>query len=295
MKQTEQRLIWKLMDPEEKIGFHGKKYTSVNNLYAFIIGVVFTAVFYGCLYPFHLTGKYPMADMFFHGGPENRSFIPYFTILLSCWCLGFLYIKWRKLVTQRKALTFCLIPNNLQNFVISPLNVQEILDRMHNEVLHTSNFMLLWRVDCALSNLRNIGRVADVSTFLSDLAKTDADFVENSYTLPKGLIWAIPVLGFIGTVLGLAQAVGGFGSVVAQGADLEGLKNALGGVTGGLSTAFETTLIALVAALMIQLLMTLLIQKEEAFLDEAAQFCHKNVTSRLKMINIDAHFDSEKE
>lgn len=291
MNMNQNQLIWKMMDPEEKLGFHGKKYTSVNNLFSLILGFVLTLFFYGVLYPFHLVGKYPMVDMFFHGGPENRSAIPYFTVLLSGWCLAFLFIKWRKLVIQRKALLYRLIPEG-HDFVISQMNVQELLDKMHGEVLFTSNFMLLWRIDCALSNLRNIGRIADVSSFLSDLAKTDSEFVENSYTLPKGLIWAIPVLGFIGTVLGLAQAVGGFGAVVAQGADLEGLKNALGGVTGGLSTAFETTLIALIAALLIQLLMTLLIQKEEAFLDEAAQFCHKNVTSKLKMVNVDLKYDS---
>ena len=146
--------------------------------------------------------------------------------------------------------------------------------------------MLIWRVECALGNLKNIGRVSDVSALLSDLAEQDANYVESSYTLPKGLIWPIPVLGFIGTVLGLSQAVGGFGSVVASGADLEALKGALGGVTGGLATAFETTLIALVAALIIQILLTFLQQKEDAFLDACASYCHNQLTSRLKMVDI---------
>ena len=107
--------------------------------------------------------------------------------------------------------------------------------------------------------------------------------MDSSYTLVKGLIWAIPVLGFIGTVLGLSQAVGGFGAVVSSGADLETLKNALGGVTSGLGTAFETTLIALVAALVVQLLMTLLMRKEEQFLDECSRYCYENVTSKLRI------------
>ena len=107
------------------------------------------------------------------------------------------------------------------------------------------------------------------------------------------MIWAIPVIGFIGTVLGLSQAVGGFGQVIARGADLDALKTALGGVTGGLATAFETTLIALVAALAVQLLMTLEMQKEEDFLDDCAGYCHDNLTSHLKMINIDDEIDEE--
>ena len=120
---------------------------------------------------------------------------------------------------------------------------------------------------------------------MNDLAENDANLVESSYTLTKGLIWAIPVLGFIGTVLGLSQAVGGFGSVVSSGADLETLKEALGGVTSGLGIAFETTLIALVAALIVQLLMTLLMRKEEEFLDACATYCYANVTSKLKIFD----------
>ena len=73
--------------------------------------------------------------------------------------------------------------------------------------------------------------------------------------------------------------------MVSSGADLETLKNALGGVTSGLGTAFETTLIALVAALIVQLLMTLLMRKEEEFLDDCAAYCYANVTSKLKIFD----------
>lgn len=286
-------LNWKQMDPEAKFGFPAKKFTAVNNWFSMIVGLLMTFVFYGILYIFHVPASNPdyqkkqiqMVEMFFHGGVEGRSSIPYFTVFFTCWCLAFLLIKWLKLRVQAKALEVKLIPED-SDYVISPMNAQELLVSLNNTINKTSDFMLLWRIECALSNLKNIGRVSDVSALLSDLADNDTNYIENSYTLPKGLIWAIPVLGFIGTVLGLSQAVGGFGSVVAGGADLTALKNALGGVTGGLATAFETTLIALVAALIVQLLMTLLQQKEEEFLDRCAGYCHQNITSKLKMIYI---------
>ncbi len=279
-------LNWKSLDPEARWGFRAKKYTGVNNKVSFMLGLVFTIVFYAALYPFHLLGRWQMVDMFFHGGPSDRSTIPYYTMLLAFWCAAFLLIKWKKLNVQRKALEIALVPEEA-GYVISPMNAQQIIGTINQKVNRGENFMLLWRIECALSNLKNIGRVADVSSFLKDLAGNDENFIEGSYTLPRGLIWAIPVLGFIGTVLGLAQAVGGFGAVVAGGADLEALKNALGGVTGGLAVAFETTLIALVAALIIQLLMTILLQEEEKFLDDCAGYCQKNLTSKLKMIDVD--------
>lgn len=279
------KLNWKKLDPEAKWGFVAKKYTSVSNLTSFILGLLFTLLFYGIMYFFHIQNKYQMVDMFFHGGPQSRSAIPYYTMFLSFWCLAFLVIKWRKLNVQKQALNIKLFSNE-KNYVISPMNAQQIIRDINSAVYQTKDFVVLWRLECALSNLKNIGRVSDVSSFISDLEKNDVEFIENSYTLPKGLIWAIPVLGFIGTVLGLSQAVGGFGAVVSGGDDLDALKGALGGVTGGLSTAFETTLIALVVALIIQLLMTLLQQKEEEFLAECSSYCYKNLTSRLKMLDI---------
>ena len=107
--------------------------------------------------------------------------------------------------------------------------------------------------------------------------------METSYALVRGFVWAIPVLGFVGTVLGLSQAIGGFGGVLAATDDVGQLAPALGEVTGGLSTAFDTTLKALVAALCIQLAMTFLKKSEEEFLDECSEYCNRNVVSRLKI------------
>ena len=271
------------LDPEAKIGIVSRKYTDVSAIWSFFIGVILTGVFYGAMYPLHTRHKWQMVDMFFHGGLENRSTIPYFTIFLTCWCLAFLYIKLKKLNVQRKALSLNITPLD-SRFVITRIVAAPLVNQLHQRVYQSEKFMLLWRIECALNGLNNLGHVSEVSSVMNDLAENDSNFMESSYTLIKGLIWAIPVLGFIGTVLGLSQAVGGFGSVVSSGADLETLKNALGGVTSGLGTAFETTLIALVAALIVQLLMTLLMRKEEQFLDECSRFCYENVTSKLRIL-----------
>ena len=87
-------------------------------------------------------------------------------------------------------------------------------------------------------------------------------------------------------MLGLSDAVGGFGKVVAKGAEMEELKAALGGVTGGLATAFETTLIALVLALIVQLFAKFVLNEEELFLDECADYCNRNIVAKMKNINL---------
>ena len=49
------------------------------------------------------------------------------------------------------------------------------------------------------------------------------------------------------------------------------------------SSAFETTLLALVFALIIQLITTVIKKKEEDFLDEAVDYCMRSVVAKLRL------------
>jgi biopolymer transport protein ExbB/TolQ len=102
---------------------------------------------------------------------------------------------------------------------------------------------------------------------------------------------SIPVLGFIGTVVGLSYAISSFGGVLGKSTEVNEISNSLKGVTSGLATAFETTLEGLVAALAIQLVLTFLKKTEEEFLDECREYCHRNIVNRLRMMPFDQPAD----
>lgn len=285
-------LNWNKSDFERKFGFSSKKYTGVNSVFSFLMAIVFAVAFYGAMYPLFSTGNFPKINMFFHGGPSQRSVIPYFIVFLSAWSFAILFIKSRKLALQKKALGLNIVPQDA-DFVLAPANATQILSEMYEKVDDPKRFLLLNRISRSISIYKNIGRISDVAGGLGAQAENDEDYLESTYTTIKGFIWAIPVLGFIGTVLGLSEAIGGFGKVVSQGADIAKLKGALSGVTGGLAIAFETTLIALVAALIIQLILTMLKKKEEDFMDECSDYCHKNIISKLRAINLRDDFNAE--
>ena len=276
---------WKQMDPEAKIGLPAKKFTGVNSLWALFWGIVLSIIFYAALYPLWQLKSLQFVNMFFPGGDENRSYIPILTVFFTMWCLAFLLIKRKKIKIQRKIFSLNIIPTT-QGFILSPDNSAMVQSKIDEQVYQANGFIALNRIQKTLANLKNIGRVSDVSSVLNDLALADEKYIEGTYTLPKGLIWAIPITGFIGTVLGLAEAVGGFGKVISNGANIDLMKQALSGVTGGLAVAFETTLIALAAALFLQLFMTMLMQKEEDLMDECANYCYENIVSKLKMIDM---------
>ena len=280
---SQKQISRKLSDIECICGFKSKKFTYVNFVFSFLVGVLLFALIYLGLSFFR---GHQWVDMFFHGGEQKRSMIPYYTVFLGSWALAILLIKLLKLNVQRKVLELNLLPDD-SSFVLTVATARIILEKINLMVSNPADFVLLDRIQRSLVNLKNLGNVSAVAECLTTQAQNDEDFLSSSYTILKGFIWAIPVLGFIGTVLGLASAIGGFGAVIDKGVENpQKLISELSIVTSGLSIAFETTLIALVLALIIQLLMTWVLNREELFLDECSDYCHRNLISRIKSIDL---------
>ena len=219
-------LNWKKLDPEARLGIGTKKFTGVNGFFAFFCGIWMTLFFYAVLWLVKRTVSVQFIDMFFHGGAENRSAIPYITVLLTMWCLAFLLLKKKKIKIQRKAFQVNILPDD-PGFILSADNSGVVLRKIEELVYCPEGFVAFNRIQKTLANLKNIGRVSDVSSVLNDVAIADEKYIEGTYTVVKGLIWAIPVTGFIGTVLGLSEAVGGFGKVITKGVDIEAMKTSL--------------------------------------------------------------------
>lgn len=271
-------LNWAKQDIEQRLWFPGARYTRVNTLLAMLLGALTSVAFYALVIPFPNS---TIHGMFTQQGP-----IPYSIVLLSSWSLAILILKWRKLKFQRRALMLKIIPPDAA-FVLSAANVDIVIDRIYQIVDHPKYFILFHRIVVALANLKNLGRVSDVDEILRTQADNDEASIDNSYSLVGGFVWAIPVLGFIGTVLGLSAAIGEFGNVLQASDDLTQIKEGLRLVTGGLSMAFVTTLQALVAALVIQLLLTFLRKSELEFLEECAEYCTAHIVNRLRIMPYD--------
>ncbi len=277
-------LRWAKSDIEQRFGFRGQRFTRVNNFLSFLGGMVFTIVFYGTLTlpAFRATH---FEQMFTQRGP-----VPYFISLLSFWSISILGIKFFKVRLQKKALLFDVVPGD-HDFVLSPDSANDVIERIYKTTDDPQQFVLFNRLLVALGNLKNLGRIGDVDDILRSQAEHEEASMETSYSLLRGFVWAIPVLGFIGTVIGLSQAVGGFGQVLGNASDISEISSSLKSVTAGLATAFETTLEALVAALIIQLLITFLKKSEEEFLEACADYCLRRVVSRLRIMPYEQRVD----
>jgi biopolymer transport protein ExbB/TolQ len=274
-------LAWTQNDIENRFGFKGGRYTNVNHLFAFLLGLLAAALLYAFavfLFP-RVPGASVLTTILLR--PANQfAIIP--ATLFFFGGLAVLWLKRHKLHFQEQALQLSAVPAEPE-FVLTETSAASVLARIHSLVDHPRHFVLLNRIDRALSNLKNMGQVNDVSSILRTQAENDEDLVASSYTLVNGLVWAIPVLGFIGTVLGLSLAIGKFTQTLQAAGDISLIRNSLQGVTGGLATAFESTLVALSYTLVLQLAITFLQKREMAFLDECNDYCHSHIVSKLRL------------
>ncbi|MBR8827635.1 MAG: MotA/TolQ/ExbB proton channel family protein [Gomphosphaeria aponina SAG 52.96 = DSM 107014] len=119
-----------------------------------------------------------------------------------------------------------------------------------------------------------------------DFAEEDSAFYNNasesSYTIARILIWAIPLLGFIGTVVGISQGVSGFSEFLEQAGDIEQIKEGIGVVTSGLAVAFDTTFLALLLSVLIMIPLVLVEQLESGLLLEIDMFINDQLFPFLK-------------
>lgn len=98
----------------------------------------------------------------------------------------------------------------------------------------------------------------------------EREYLKGSFSLPRFMVWAIPILGFIGTVWGISNGIAHFSDAMTSTNSVTDvsamLKENLPLVTNSLATAFDTTLLALLLSIPLMMFMLTLEKSEEAYL-----------------------------
>lgn len=218
----------------------------------------------------------------------ERGSIQFLTLYAFWFAVGLLIFKYRNLQRERAAFGLDFI----QSFTAGQevVGTQTILSQHRlleeNLDLRQKDLILVNRLNKAIKQIRINTNPADVAHVLATVADTDAAIIDSSYILLKYMIWIIPVLGFIGTVIGMTQAIGSFDVVIRQISDLgfAGVQQNLGLVTGGLAVAFDTTFLALVLSAVANLFTNSLQKKEEDLLSDVEEFTTDNIINKYSSL-----------
>jgi chemotaxis protein MotA len=85
------------------------------------------------------------------------------------------------------------------------------------------------------------------------------------------LTWVIPSIGFVGTVIGISQAL-----IIANSGDMEKITSLLG-------VAFDTTLVALVLSIIIMWFVHQLQEESDRFHSDLKEFVIDNLINKIEI------------
>jgi biopolymer transport protein ExbB/TolQ len=144
--------------------------------------------------------------------------------------------------------------------------------------------LLTRRIFLAVQHLGISRDTAELGDLLRRRADADRQRASTAYLWPQFLVWAIPILGFVGTVLGIGHAVGGLSGTIENEA---GFTGALRAVTKDLGVAFDTTLVALIMSIIALLVQTLISQRESRLLADVEDYLTYRLQSRVRSDTLD--------
>ena len=112
--------------------------------------------------------------------------------------------------------------------------------------------------------------------------------MKGSFSLPRFMVWAIPILGFVGTVWGISNGIAHFSDAMTSTNSVTDvsamLKENLPLVTNSLATAFDTTLLALLLSIPLMMLMLTIEKAEEAYLIDIDEVWFHDIKPALQTL-----------
>lgn len=130
------------------------------------------------------------------------------------------------------------------------------------------------RIANVLNFVASRGSADELDDQMRTLSDNDAIALDGSYATTRFLIWAMPILGFLGTVLGITDAIG---NIDPKKLETGGADN----VTAGLTKAFDATALALGLTLLAMFLNSLLEKLEHNLLERVDQHVDDELAHRF--------------
>jgi biopolymer transport protein ExbB/TolQ len=193
-------------------------------------------------------------------------------IILMLWALAVIAQKWMTLRRERRLLDRELVPLS-EGMKILPEDVREYsrhiqaLPGPEREALLPRSFL------AALHRFGATRSIADASASARGIFDGEVDRLDSELSLLRYIAWAIPAIGFIGTVRGIGDAL-------AQAH--RAMQGDLSGVTQGLGTAFNSTLVALLLSLILMFLLHHLQTDQERLVRDAESYVDEQLIRSLE-------------
>ncbi|MBY0527044.1 MAG: MotA/TolQ/ExbB proton channel family protein [Gemmataceae bacterium] len=201
-------------------------------------------------------------------GPEQIACYFCFT-----WAGFILLSRYTEVLRQRRAFRLGVLPTE-EGVRILPEDARP-LQRKLEQLTRGRPYILGNMIRLALGKYAASRSGAEVNDTVRTQAEVDQGRLVTSMATVHYLAWAIPALGFLGTVRGLAGSLSMAGQTDAETAKF--IEDA----TRHLNVAFDCTLIALLLSLFLMFLIHTVQRDEEALVIDCQQYCLEHLVNRL--------------
>ncbi len=186
--------------------------------------------------------------------------------------LGRITLKSRKSKTQK-----LVDGDNDAERQLTPEQLQLRLEKFEGNTRRT----YLWRrLYTSLDFVHRNGSPDGLDEELKYASETDLDEKQERYSFARILIWAIPMLGFLGTVLGISEALGGI-----EISDDNNFQKMMGGLRSSLYVAFDTTAVALTFAIILMFFQFAVERTESGLLNQVDERTREELAEHWDITN----------
>mgnify|MGYP003624191336 CR=1 FL=1 len=257
-------------------------YRVIVALVAVMVGAVFIGVMSLIFAPSEeVVGKLVFADILFD---RSTDVFPYpLTIQNVMWILfmigfGELWVRFDRGRKELEQLHRGLLPEDDSTM----LRAKELIPVFSSVVDNSKTryfFLprLIHRIILQFQNSKSIDQSNNLMNSSLELMQHEIDL---KYNMVRYLVWLIPTIGFIGTVIGIALSLSEASNMPDLGQS-DAIRVWMGVLTTKLGVAFNTTLLALVMSAILVFFMHLAQGREESALNNTGQYCMDNLINRL--------------
>lgn len=193
--------------------------------------------------------------------------------ILMFWAMAIMGYKARRAMRERHLLGRDLV-QIADGTKILPEDARKLSRSIEALPEDMSSFLLPRALKTALQRLDSGSSVQEVASSIRDVCETESERLDSELAMIRYIAWAIPSIGFIGTVRGIGSALANAHEAVAGN---------IAGVTASLGVAFNSTFIALLISILIMFLSHQLTLMQERLVLDSQNYCDRNLLRHVRV------------
>ena len=191
--------------------------------------------------------------------------------ILLIWALAIMAYKGRHNVQEQGMLDLRLL-DVPEGTTVLPEDAREYSRSLEALPDSQQDLLLPRTLLSALQRFATTGSIQAVSDTIKETCEIEADRLDSELSMVRYIAWAIPSIGFIGTVRGIGDALG---------QAYKAVEGDISGVTVSLGVAFNSTFVALVLSIIIMFALHQLQLSQERLVLDCQRYADKRLLRHL--------------